>query len=58
MPQSEGTICFVIPGMPAADSANAAVLGSKGYGLLRLSRIGLPVPPSGSRTPICRACCD
>jgi pyruvate,orthophosphate dikinase len=37
---------FVLPGVPAAAEASAETLGCKAYSLLRLARLGLPVPPA------------
>jgi pyruvate,orthophosphate dikinase len=38
-------LVFLMPGGPAS-SAEAKDIGSKAYGLLRLMRLGLPVPPA------------
>ena len=46
MPGSRDHLYFVLPGAPVAAEASAATLGSKAYGLFRLARLGLPVPPA------------
>src|ERR1019366_8856537 len=46
---------FVLPGAQAPAEASAETMGSKAYGLLRLARLGLPVPPAFVLdTPVCR----
>ncbi|MEN6542613.1 pyruvate, phosphate dikinase [Parvibaculum sp.] len=46
---------FILPGMPVPASANADTMGSKAYGLMRLVRLGLNVPPAFVLgTDICR----
>ncbi len=48
-------IVFIAPGEPAPASATAEAIGAKAYGLLRLARLGLPVPPSFTLgTALCR----
>lgn len=37
---------FVLPNVAVPPTASAATMGSKAYGLLRLARLGLPVPPA------------
>jgi pyruvate,orthophosphate dikinase len=37
---------FVLPNAAVPSDASAATMGSKAYGLLRLARLGLPVPPA------------
>jgi pyruvate,orthophosphate dikinase len=44
--ESSDRLFFILPGLAAPDSASAANMGSKAYGLLRLARLGLPVPPA------------
>lgn len=47
---------YILPGKPAPASANAGTMGSKAYGLMRLARLGLDVPPAFVLgTEICRA---
>lgn len=40
------SLYFVLPGAAAPAEASAETVGSKAYGLLRLARLGLPVPPA------------
>jgi pyruvate,orthophosphate dikinase len=37
---------FILPGAPAPAEASAETLGNKAFGLLRLARLGLAVPPA------------
>lgn len=46
MTGSRDHLYLVLPGAPAPAEASAGTMGSKAYGLLRLARIGLPVPPA------------
>src|ERR1019366_233240 len=46
MPGSRDHLHLLLPGAPPPTHASADTLGSKAYGLLRLSRLGLPVPPA------------
>jgi len=46
MPGPRDHLYFVLPGAPAPAEACAETMGSKAYGLLRLARLGLPVPPA------------
>ncbi len=39
-------VYFVMPGVSAPAEASAETMGSKAFGLLRLARLGLPVPPA------------
>lgn len=46
---------FVLPGAVLGPAANPATMGSKAYGLARLARLGLPVPPAFVLgTAVCR----
>jgi pyruvate,orthophosphate dikinase len=45
MPATRDHLYFVLPGVPAAE-ASAETMGCKAYGLLRMARLGLPVPPA------------
>lgn len=46
---------FILPGKPVPASASAESMGSKAYGLMRLARLGLDVPPAFVLgTDICR----
>jgi pyruvate, orthophosphate dikinase len=48
-------IFFVLPGADIPDGADTNTMGSKAYGLLRLARLGLPVPPAFVlSTSLCR----
>ena len=50
---------FVMPGKPVPASASAGTMGSKAYGLMRLARLGLNVPPAFVLgTEICRSYLD
>lgn len=46
MPSPRDHLYFVLPGAPVPAEASAETMGSKAYGLLRLARLGLPVPPA------------
>jgi len=47
---------LILAGKPMTDSASAATMGSKAYGLMRLARLGLNVPPAFVLgTDICRS---
>ena len=47
---------FILAGKPMPASASAATMGSKAYGLMRLARLGLDVPPAFViGTDICRS---
>ena len=46
MPAPRDHLYFVMPGAPVPAEASAETMGSKAYGLLRLTRLGLPVPPA------------
>lgn len=47
---------FILPGRPMPASASPETMGSKAYGLMRLARLGLNVPPAFVLgTEICRA---
>lgn len=49
------SLFFVLPGVPMPASASADTMGSKAYGLMRLARLGLNVPPAFVLgTDICR----
>ena len=37
---------FILPGITPSQSAGPATMGSKAYGLTRLAKLGLPVPPA------------
>jgi pyruvate,orthophosphate dikinase len=55
---SEGAeqLCVMLPGRAPAREASAEVIGSKAYGLQRLARLGIPVPPAFVLgTALCRA---
>lgn len=54
MQEINDPLFFVLPGLAPA-SASAQTIGSKAYGLWRLARLGLPVPPAFVLgTPLCR----
>jgi pyruvate, orthophosphate dikinase len=46
MQAADKQIYFISRGTPAPASASVATMGSKAYGLLRLARLGLQVPPA------------
>jgi pyruvate, orthophosphate dikinase len=43
---TQENLFFVLPNAAVPQTASAATMGSKAYGLLRLARLGLPVPPA------------
>jgi pyruvate,orthophosphate dikinase len=46
---------YILPGAPAEPTVDAATVGSKAYGLLRLAHLGLRVPPAFVLgTTVCR----
>ncbi len=55
MADTSERLFFILPGSSGAQTASAATMGSKAYGLLRLARLGLPVPPAFVLgTAVCR----
>lgn len=46
MSNRDERLFFVVPGLAPGPAASAATMGSKSYGLARLARLGLPVPPA------------
>jgi len=55
MKNFDGRLFYILPGLASAEAATAATVGSKAYGLARLARLGLPVPPAFVLgTAVCR----
>jgi pyruvate,orthophosphate dikinase len=51
----EDHLYFIVPGATVPATATPATMGSKAYGLSRLARLGLPVPPAFVLgTAVCR----
>jgi len=59
MSELEEHLYLILPNAAVRPTASAATMGSKAFGLARLARLGLPVPPAFVlSTAVCRAYLD